>query len=132
LPDTEYQSLKFSLLWQAVGWLLVTAVVILALMPHPPEPPLVNWDKSQHLLAFGVLMFWFRMAFSGGALWPAFMVALGIILEVLQGWSGYRDFEYPDMLADALGVAMGLLLAATPLSTLLIHLDRRLAVWTGR
>lgn len=59
-------------------------------------------------------------------------MALGVILEVLQGWSGYRYFEYADMLANTLGVFVGLLLATTQLGGLVGGLDRLLAVWMGR
>jgi VanZ family protein len=122
--------LTFVLLWQALGWLMVALVVVFSLLPQPPEPPLITWDKSQHLLTYGVLMFWFRIAFAERTIWVGFLVGLGITLEFLQACSGYRYFEYTDMLANTLGVLVGLLLAATPLATFLELLDRRLVVWT--
>ncbi len=39
-------------------------------------------------------------------------IALGIGLEYLQLWSGWRDFEIGDMVADAVGVVCGLVAAA--------------------
>jgi VanZ family protein len=128
----EQRNLEFPLLWQGVGWLMVVLVVILSLLPHPPTPPIVTWDKSQHLLAYGGLMYWFGMVFPRYVSWVLFLMALGVILEVLQGWSGYRYFEYADMLANTLGVFVGLLLATTQLGGLVGGLDRLLAVWMGR
>jgi hypothetical protein len=40
--------------------------------------------------------------------------------------SGYRDFEWADMLADASGIAAGLLLVLTPLGESLVMLEKRL------
>ena len=38
-------------------------------------------------------------------------IALGIALEFVQRWTGYRSFEVADMAADAAGVAVGWLIA---------------------
>lgn len=116
-------------LWQSVGWLMVVTVIVLTLMPKPPQPPLffLNWDKVQHLLAYGGLMWWFRQAFIARLRWIVFLIGLGVILEFMQGWSGIRQFEYQDMLANGLGVMTGLLLAVTPLGSLVGWLDYRLA-----
>lgn len=119
--------LTFPRLWQAVGWLLVTAVIVLTLMPKPPQPPLITWDKAHHLLAYAVLMLWFAQAFTARVRWIIFLIGLGIALEFLQGMMGYRQFEYIDMLANALGVGCGWLLSATPLGRLVGRLDRNLA-----
>ena len=32
------------------------------------------------------------------------LIAMGVAVEILQGWSGYRYFEYADMLANSSGV----------------------------
>ena len=34
-------------------------------------------------------------------------IAMGVALEFLQGMTGYRTFEVLDMLANAVGVALG-------------------------
>jgi hypothetical protein len=49
--------------------------------------------------------FWIAAAF----------VALGIVLEYLQGLTDYRGFEYSDMLINSIGVALGLLLGRSAL-----------------
>jgi len=130
--NRDKHSLIFPRLWQAIGWFMVAWVVIFSLLPQPPTPPLVTWDKGQHLLAYVTLMFWFRMAFAPRLYWISFLVGLGTALEFLQGWSGYRDFEYADMLANSTGVMVGLLAAATPLGSLVAQFDRQLTIWMGR
>jgi len=122
----EEKRLIFPRVWQAVGWLLVAAVTALSLMPAPPEPPLMTWDKSNHLLAYAVLMLWFRQAFSARIRWIVFLVALGIVLELVQGWLSYRYLEFTDMVANTLGVAGGLWLANTSLGSLVAYLDSAL------
>ena len=112
-------------LWQAVGWLLVAAVTILSVIPAPPQP-FVLWDKASHLLAYAGLMLWFRQAFSPRVRWIVFLIALGVVLELVQGGLGYRDLELADMVANTLGVASGLGLAQTPLGSLVAWLDRAL------
>lgn len=120
-------ALRYRAWWQGLGWLLVAAVAVLSLLPQPPQPPVLTWDKSHHLLAYGLLMYWFRQSFAPRWGWVAFLVGLGVALEILQGLSGYRYFEWADMLANTLGVGCGLVLAATPAGRLLARLDRRLS-----
>jgi VanZ family protein len=93
--------------------------------------PTVDGFKTGHIVAYLWLMLWF------GQLWPAWRArvavaliiwALGIALEYVQLAIGYRTFSYADMLDDAIGVALGLVLLLTPLS----HLVRRLDAVTAR
>ena len=128
----DREHLEFPRLWQTIAWLLVVAVVIVTLMPKPPQVEFMpSWDKAHHFLAYAGLTFWFRQAFVS-IRWTIFLMALGIALEFIQGWSGYRYFEYGDMLANTLGVIGGLLLASTPLGRLIRWLDYTLGVWMRR
>jgi VanZ family protein len=94
----------------AGGWLYAAAIVFLSLTPTPPDPGFEHGDKLGHLLAYGLLMFWFcrlyqvrnaRLAYGIG--W----MAMGIALEFAQGATGTRSFEYADMAANILGVLAG-------------------------
>ena len=119
--------LAFARMWQFIGWLMVAIVVILTLIPKPPELGFVPAsDKAHHLIAYAGLMFWFRQAFAKRPGWIVFLVLLGISLEFVQDWLGHRYFEYTDMLANTLGVGCGLLLASTPLGSMVAWLDRTL------
>lgn len=86
-------------------------------------PGLLAWDKAQHMIAYAVLMWWFRQAFTRRMRWFAFLTLLGVGLECIQGLTAYRYFEYGDMVANALGVTLGLILAATPLGRTLARLE---------
>jgi VanZ family protein len=72
-------------------------------------------DKPQHFLIYALLAFLpaigFRKKTVGFAAGAA-MVLLGIALEYLQLLTHDRMFEFDDMLANAVGVAAGLLVAA--------------------
>ena len=97
--------------WIAVGWVGVAAVTVLSLIPAPPELiPLDHGDKVGHLIAYGCLMFWFAQVYLRSRtrwLITVGLVALGIALEHVQGWTGWREFSYADMAADAIGVILG-------------------------
>jgi hypothetical protein len=75
-------------------------------------------------------MVWFAQLYQrrSHVWWGLGFIALGIALEYLQGWSGYRDFEYLDMVADATGVAAGWLLGGTAMAHLLNRLERYIKV----
>jgi VanZ family protein len=94
----------------ALGWALVAALVWLSLTPSPPHVDIEQGDKAGHLLAYGGVMFWFALLYIPvkiRALYAAGFIAMGIAIEFVQGWTGYRSFEVADMVADGLGVLLG-------------------------
>lgn len=119
------KELAFPMVWQAIGWLMVCVVVYLTLTPKPPAiPGFLGWDKAQHFVAYAGLMWWYRQAFSKNIGWIGFMVILGVGLECIQGLTDYRYFEYSDMAANSIGVALGVILAASPLGQIVSLIDR--------
>jgi VanZ family protein len=85
-------------------------------------------DKIEHFAAYAVLAFlptiherWrFVIAAAIGA------VVLGVVLEFGQLYSGWRDFELGDMVADAVGVCFGLAIGVPIRSTeILSHVRRK-------
>lgn len=111
------RTLHFKRFWQSTAWLLLATVVAMCLIPTPPSPPVVTWDKSQHLLTWGVLAWWFLQAWEGrhpiGRCLQ--LLAISAMVELLQGLTGYRSPDWLDLLANTLGVASGLILWHTPL-----------------
>lgn len=86
------------------------AIVWLSLMPQPPQIDLEQGDKLGHFAAYGLLMALFCMAHvstGARALHAAGFILMGIGLEFLQGMTDYRTFEVLDMIANAVGVALG-------------------------
>ena len=118
---------KYAKLWQNLGYLLLIMIVVLSLIPAPQTSFQLPSDKLNHFVAYGVLMGWFAQLYPRHYYWKfaGLFVLLGVLLEFLQGMTGYRFFEYYDMLANALGVLLGWLLCLTPLSSLLLTVERR-------
>jgi len=116
--------MKLRSVWLALGWLWVVVVFYLCLIPHPPEPlRFPQADKLEHMLTYCWLMLWFgQLAFSRVRL-ALLLVAMGVLIEVLQGMEGFRDFEVADMAADAVGVAFGWLLLRTSFGGVLRFLE---------
>lgn len=97
-------------LWLTGGWLMVAAIIWLSITPSPPQVELEHGDKLGHLLAYGILMFWFcQLHPSHGTrlIYATGFAAMGVALEFIQGALGYRSFEVADMFANALGVLIG-------------------------
>ena len=103
-------SLHLRSLWIAIGYALVALIIFLSLTPRPPTLDIEQGDKLGHLLAYGTLMFWFCQLYATRRSRIAHALAfaaMGVALEFAQRATGYRSFEYLDMLANATGVALG-------------------------
>lgn len=121
------RSLHYRPLWQGLGWIMVMIVIWLSLTPSPPQPPTVlAWDKANHFIAYGGLMYWFAQAFVRHWRWPLFLIGLGFALEVMQGLGGVRSPDPFDLFANVLGVFLGQLIACTFLGQALASIDRLL------
>lgn len=106
-------------LWRALLAVLLIAITWLALSPAPPRTVDTGWDKSNHAIAFAALAFtavW--------ALWPrprqwlllvVALLAYGGAIEVAQSFVPPRSGDWLDLLADGLGITIGLI-AAAPLA----------------
>ena len=116
--------------WLAGSWLLVGLVVYLSLTPHPPEPfSFSNADKLEHGIAYGSLALWFCQIYlstRSRVFVLAALIGLGIGLEFVQGWTGYRTFDVRDMVANSIGVMLGFLMVLTPLGRLFILIEAAL------
>lgn len=108
-------------LWRALLLALLATITWLALSPAPPKVH-TGWDKANHALAFAAL------AFSAvWALWPRprqwllwlapALLAYGGFIEIAQSFTPQRQADWADLLADSIGIALGLL-AAWPLGWL--------------
>ncbi|MFO1435618.1 MAG: VanZ family protein [Gammaproteobacteria bacterium] len=109
-----FNAVQFRALWLAAGYVLVAVIVYLSVAPSLDVNMQEGRDKIYHALAYGTLMLWFAQAYGYRRWWVIALAscALGVGLEYVQRWMGTRTFDYIDMLADAMGVAAGLMLAA--------------------
>lgn len=87
---------------------LFIAVTLLALLPMQELPVTTGWDKSNHVLAFFVLLALLDAGWPARALWQKLLVLLvyGIAIEGAQGFIPGRFASGLDMLADAIGLAL--------------------------
>ena len=122
--------LSYRRAWLAGGWLLIGLIVYLSVTPHPPEPfSFSDADKLEHAMAYGSLALWFcqiYLSMRTRMIVLAALITLGVGLEFVQGWTGYRAFDVWDMAADSVGVLLGILLALTPLGRLFILIETAL------
>lgn len=123
--------MKYRTAWLAAGWLLIFLIAWLSLMPSPPTPlRFPHVDKLEHLIAYAALMGWFAQLYHTNrerVILAMAFIALGAGIELLQGWGGHRSAEWTDLLADSLGITLGLLLGTTSAQFLLTRFDARLA-----
>ena len=98
--------------WRVLLAVALLAILVLSLMPPSSNLPTTGWDKSNHMLGFGTL------GLLGARGWPgrtvivlAALLAYGGLIEVLQSLTPYRSAEWADLLADGVGLGIGLLVA---------------------
>jgi VanZ family protein len=109
--------LKVRRAWLAGGAAFVLLVIYLSLTPDPLQVPNVGPFKAGHMAAYAWLMLWFAQLtdLRDRVRIGLVLVAMGIVLEYLQDFTGHRTFAYSDMRDNAIGVAIGFTLALTPL-----------------
>lgn len=97
----------------AVFAALALGIFGLALLPQGSGPPLLpHLDKLAHAGAFTVLALLGTRAGLRPWLLAALLLAYGVGIEVAQGvFTTTREASLADVLADALGIALGLWLA---------------------
>lgn len=104
-----------ALAWRIAFCVLLVLVVVGSLTPSTGEggPILPIPDWAQHAIGYGLLM----AALVGSQVRPRMwrsalaLVGLGAILELVQGWLGYRFAEAKDLLANGVGIALVAVLA---------------------
>lgn len=104
----------------------LVAVLVASLWPaREPLPLGTGWDKADHVVAFVALGLLGLLSWSAHrARVLAGLLAYGVWIEVLQGFTVYRQADWHDVVADAIGLALATLILA--LATLI------LAAWRGR
>lgn len=117
--------------WTLSGWGLIVTVIMLSLLPLPsPKLGLIllNLDKVEHALTYATLTLWFaqicpRCTWAGIGLK---LLTLGVIIELLQGVTTYRNFSFWDIGANTLGILIGWSLSIAGLSRALTYFENKL------
>lgn len=95
---------------QVAFYLGVLVVVGLSLVPQESMPATGLWDKANHTLAYGVLAATGCVAHRGLRAWVQVAVGLlilGALLELAQSVLPGRFASFYDVVANAIGVALG-------------------------
>lgn len=124
-------ALRYHRYWLIIGWVLIAAVIYLSVTAQPFRMHLpFKWsDKIGHFAAYFVLMGWFVQIYRSHRqrlLWALLFVGQGLALEIVQGMSRWRTFDYWDAAANTLGVILAWGWAFRGLDRLLPALERRL------
>lgn len=100
MPEFTFKRLPF--------FFLICAITYLSLAPMPEIPGPTLSDKVLHTLAYAGITFWGFYGFpKGGLKLVAFVIAWGILIELLQWLTPTRMLELLDMLANSLGAFIG-------------------------
>jgi VanZ family protein len=119
--------------WLGLGWAMVALVVVGSLVPGKMLAPLdyFLYDKVQHALAYATLMVCFAGIYRPRTyvLIAVALLGMGIGLEVLQLKYFSRDFDVRDMVANGIGIVLGLILARWLLEGWCVRLE---TLWLAR
>ncbi|MEY3464666.1 MAG: VanZ family protein [Steroidobacteraceae bacterium] len=124
---TAFRQLRLARLWFLIGSVLIAVTLYFALKPGGPPAGFPYADKVYHASAFFLLSAWFAGLFERRAyLWlAAAMLVLGIGIEIAQYLMPYgRTAEVGDVLADAVGMVLGLLLAVLLRDSLFARIEK--------
>jgi VanZ family protein len=117
--------LKHPVAWFSMVYAMLIMVAVVSLLP---APDMGGSDKVLHLLTYFVLAAAFSTLSRHGRqiIWIATgLICFGVMLEILQGFTGYRMMDLQDMLANSAGVLAGLMLRLTPLPEWFRELEKR-------
>jgi VanZ family protein len=123
--------LSLTRVWLCLGIVMISVIAAGSLVPlHHLPTQLSTGDKLQHFVAYSAIALWFGMIVVPRRAWYTLAIgslALGTGIEILQGFTPYRTFDWYDMSANLLGVMTGIFLAFSPVGNVLTWLDKRLA-----
>jgi VanZ family protein len=105
--------LRYPWIWLAGGWALVGAVCVGSLVPGNQLPVLFAHDKVMHGGSYFLLMTWFAGVYEvrRHLLIALVLLVLGTVLDLLQSLIATRTFSLLDVLANGMGILLGLMLA---------------------
>jgi len=123
-------ALQHRLFWLISGWVFVIAVIVASVFPTVVLAALnVSWgDKAIHAVTYFLLMIWFSGLYERRhqGVVAISVLTLGFLLEMIQWQLPYRFFEPADLVANAVGVLLGLGLSVWLLAGWCQRIENRL------
>lgn len=101
--------------YRAIFWLLLLAVAILSLISVDTQQIFVWQDKVHHLVAYGVLFWCLLGAYEKQQnIWflGVLLTIFSGLIEVTQSYTGHRQAELMDLIANGTGILSVALLRA--------------------
>ena len=125
--------LRYQRRWQVAGALVLLGVFAGTLIPAIWFWPdisrivLIDFDKFLHGLTFTLLAVWFSGQYSRKRYFAigAGLFLFGIVIEACQRMVSYRTSEMLDLVADAVGIVIGLAIAAAGVGGWSLRLEER-------
>lgn len=119
--------LRWHGIWVALGGAIMLFVTWMALVPDPSITLSFTYgDKLLHASTFCGLTGWWGNIYRGyrARAWVALgCLAFGVFIELAQWLDPPRDASGWDVLADAIGILLALVLLRTPLARVLANLE---------
>lgn len=103
---------KMSLLFKVLFWSALIGSYIAAVVPQEMAPRIGTLgDKTVHFYAFAVLTLFLQFAHPMSSLKHLFFLTLyAVFIELSQYFTANRSAEFLDVVADMIGIGIGLLL----------------------
>ena len=113
--------------WLAIGIIYITIILLGSLAKIPDyNIPLNHSDKIIHFFIYFILVGWFVQLYEKNKIRLLILclaIFLGMFIEMLQGMTDYRSFDYYDILANAVGAICAFSLSKTSFSSILRIVD---------
>jgi VanZ family protein len=111
--------LQYQRRWKIAGVLLLIAVLTGAMAPPlfpwsgTGSPSLMLSDKWLHGITFASMVVWYSGQYARRSYWllALGLLAFGLLIEFCQSLVSYRTAESGDLIADILGILVGLAIA---------------------
>lgn len=119
--------LRYTGLWLGIGIVMMLIILVFSLISLPQEVEDFMWsDKLMHGVAYAGLMGWFAQLYKNDLARLILLLGLigfGVSIELLQGLTPTRQFEFLDMVANASGVLLAWSLSYTFFGTILERIE---------
>lgn len=107
--------LKLSLIWWPFAFFLLFAVIFLSFYKISMEAGFSLSDKLMHIIAYFSLMLFFSQLFQSAKahlILAVLFTILGGLIEIGQGFTGYREASVLDLFANMIGIFIAWFLVA--------------------